>query len=165
MQNEVPASKPFVRLATRADAISLAPRLRKEDVEEVEHSGGLPPEIALRYALQISNIAYAVVWKGNVIALFGVTGQIDWGDGPGVGHPWMLASPELTSIRKSFLRECRDYVKNWLSVHGTLDGYVWAKNTVHIQWLQWLGFELEPAVPFGINDEPFQRFSMKEENV
>jgi hypothetical protein len=163
MQNEAKASKPYVRLATREDAIDLAKRLRKEDVEEVYHALALPAETALRYSLGVSNIGYAVVWKGRVIALFGIVGQLTWGPERSRGYPWMLASDELVSIRKSFLRECRGYVQGWLRVHGELEGWAWAKNTVHIQWLKWLGFQLDEPAPYGINDQPFQRFFMKEE--
>lgn len=166
MQNAVQASdKPYVRLATRQDASDLAPRLRREDQEEVSHGSGLEPDIALRYALAISNIAYAVMWKGRVIALFGIVGELDWGDGPGKGSPWMLASDELKDIRKSFLRQCRGYVRDWLKVHGELEGYVWAENEVHIQWLRWLGFQFDGPVPYGIADQPFLRFFMKNEYV
>lgn len=165
MPNAAKVSKPFVRLATVADAIELAPRLRKEDLEEIGHGSGLPPEVALRYALQISNIAYAVVWRDQVVALFGVAQDLSWEGTVSTGYPWMLAAPELTAIRKSFLRECRDYVGGWLKYHRKLEGFVWAKNEVHIQWLRWLGFQFDPAVPHGINDEPFMRFHLKEEDV
>lgn len=166
MQNEVQASdRPYVRLATRADALDLAPRLRKEDREEIHHGSGLEPEVALRYALAVSNIAHAVIWKGEVIALFGIVGELDWGEGPGKGSPWMMASDELKDIRKSFLRHCKKYVQDWLKVHGELEGYVWAENEVHIQWLRWLGFQFDEPAPYGINDQPFLRFFMKDENV
>jgi len=165
MPREAKVSKPYARLATMDDATELAPRLRKEDLEEIQHGTGLAPEVALKFALQVSNIAYAVVWRGQVVALFGVAGQLNWDEGPGTGNPWMLASPELTSIRKSFLRECRGYVEEWLMVHGSLAGYVWAKNEVHIQWLRWLGFQFDEPVPYGINNEPFMRFHMKEKDV
>ncbi|QBE66837.1 hypothetical protein [Pseudoduganella lutea] len=164
MQNEAKASKPYVRLATRKDTFELAPRLRQEDVEEVFHSSGMPPELALRFSLAVSNIAYAVVWRGQVIALFGIAGQLTWGEEGATGFPWMLASEELPLIRKSFLRECRGYVEGWLEAHDELEGYAWAENQVHIQWLRWLGFTIDPPVPFGINDQPFQRFYLRKED-
>jgi hypothetical protein len=164
MRSAVPASdRPFVRLATRADAIDLAPRLRKEDVEEIAHGTGLPPELALRYSLGVSNIAYAVVWRDRVVALFGITEWLHWGEGRGPGSPWMLASEELKDIRKSFLRHCRGYVERWLDVHGHLENQVWAKNEVHIQWLKWLGFQFDEPKPLGINNELFMRFYMTKE--
>lgn len=165
MQNEARAFKPYVRLASRSDAIELAPRLRKEDVEEIAHGTGMPQELALRYALGVSNIAYAVIWRDRVVALFGIAGGLDWGAGHTTGYPWMLASEDITSIRKSFLRECRSYVDGWLKIHGSLEGHVWAENEVHIQWLRWLGFQFDEPLPHGITDQPFLRFFMKDDHV
>ena len=157
--------KPYARLATREDAIELAKNLRKEDLGEIAHGSGLPPETALRYALAISNIAYAVMKEDRVVALFGIAEDLHWDNQVGTGHPWMLASPELTSIRKSFLRECRGYVQGWLDHHKALEGFVWSKNEVHIQWLKWLGFQFDEPAPYGITNELFMRFHMKEEDV
>jgi len=166
MQNAAPVSdKPFVRLATRADAFELAPRLRREDLEEISHALGLPAEATLRYCLAISNIAYAVVWRGRVVVLFGIAEFLQWGEGRGPGHPWMLASEELKGIRKSFLRHCRGYVEQWLDVHGHLENWVWVHNKVHIQWLKWLGFRFDEPVPHGINKELFMRFYMTKEGI
>lgn len=149
-------SKPFVRAATRDDCLDLATRMRKEDVQELLHLNDLGPRENLLLLFHQGE-TFAVVWGTEVVALFGHYGY------PGmVGVPWMLASPTLTKIRKSFLRECREYVLRMLKVYGKLENYVWTENEVHIKWLRWLGFEFDPAVPYGINDQPFQRFYMKE---
>lgn len=149
-------SKPYARIATRDDCLDLAPRMREEDVQELLHLNGLGPRENLLLLFHQGE-TFAVVWGDEVVALFGHYGY------PGmVGVPWMLASPTLSKIRKSFLRECREYVMRMLSLYGKLENYVWAENKVHIKWLQWLGFEFDPPVPYGINDQPFQRFYMKE---
>ncbi|AUO78205.1 hypothetical protein RSEGYP2_48 [Ralstonia phage RsoP1EGY] len=153
MSDEARRSKPYVRPATREDCIILARNLRQEDAEEIAHVNGLPAEMNLLLGFRTSARLYAVVWGDETVAVFGIGGV------PGViGFPWMLASPSLSKIRKSFLRECRGYVEGMLQEYRHLENYVWAKNEVHIQWLKWLGFEFEPAAPFGINDEPFHRF-------
>ncbi len=150
-------SKPYVRPATRDDCLELAPRLRKEDLEEISHTQGLPPEQSLLLGLNTGE-TFAVVWGTEVVALFGCGGA------PGVlGVPWMLASPTLSKIRKSFLRECRGYVRAMLTVYGYLENRVWVGNEVHIKWLEWLGFTFDPPEPYGIHDELFHRFYMKNE--
>lgn len=161
MQNVVAASKPYTRLATREDAIRLSQNLRKEDLEEIEHGTGLPPQTALLYCLSVSNIAHAVIKEDRIVALFGIAEEPHWDSSRGRGLPWMLASPELPSIRKSFLRECKGFVQGWLEYHGELEGHAWSKNTVHIQWLKWLGFQFDEPKPYGINNELFTRFHMK----
>lgn len=159
MSVEVAKSKPYVRVATREDCYDLAPRLRKADREEVAKTWGLEPVQSLLFGYH-SGETFAVAWKGRVIALFGCSGI------PGVvGIPWMLASPELSQIRKEFVRECRSYVLMMLSVYGHLENHVWCGNRVHIRWLEWLGFSFDPPAPHGIYDEPFQRFYMNKDNV
>jgi len=160
MSAEAKRSKPYVRPATREDCFILAPNLREEDRQEIVHASGLSPEISLRLAFAVSAKVWAGVWGDELVALFGVSGI------PGqVGYPWMLASDSLSKIRKSFLRECRGYVLEMLREYRHLENCVWAENEVHIQWLRWLGFTFEPPVPFGVNDQPFHRFYMKEEYV
>lgn len=155
MSAEAKRSKPYVRLATREDCLDLAPRLRKEDAEECFLNLGLSAEQSLLLSFHLGE-TFAVVWGDEVVALFGHIGV------PGVvGVPWMLASPTLSKIRKSFLRECREYVQAMLKVYGRLENYVWVENTLHIDWLRWLGFEFDSPAPYGINDQPFQRFYMK----
>lgn len=165
MQREVKGSKPYARLATREDALELSKTLREEDRLEVEHASGMTAEVALRYCLAVSNIAYAVIKEGRVVALMGISEDPHWDTQRGVGRPWMLASEELKTIRKSFLRDCRGYLESWLEYHGYLEGYVWTQNAVHIKWLEWLGFQFDPPAPFGINNELFMRFHMTQEGI
>lgn len=155
MSAEVKRSRPYVRPATRDDCLDLAPRLREEDKKEIAYSNGLEPRDALLLSFHLGE-THAVIWGDEVVALFGHSGV------PGViGVPWMLASPTLSRIRKTFLRECRQYVEGMLQRYGHLENHVWAGNTVHIQWLKWLGFTIEPAKPHGIDSQPFHRFYMR----
>lgn len=156
MSVEAKRSKPFVRLATREDALVLAQTMREEDKQECFLTLGLNPEQSLLLSFRLGE-TFTVQWGDEVVAMFGHYGY------PGmVGVPWMLASPLLSKIAKSFLRECREYVQAMLKVYGRLENYVWVENQVHVKWLQWLGFEFDPPAPYGINDQPFQRFFMKE---
>lgn len=152
-------SKPYVRVATRDDCFDLAARLRKEDRLEVSHTWGLSPIQSILLGFR-TGVTFAVVWETEVVALFGCGGV------PGVyGVPWMLASPTLSKIQKSFLRECREYVRMMLMIYGHLENWVWAGNEVHIKWLRWLGFTIEAPQPHGIHDQPFHRFYMRTMNV
>lgn len=153
-----PQSKPYLRPATRDDCLYLAANLRKEDLEELGHTAGLRADYAILIAFRTSYETHAVINDGRVVALVGVGGI------PGViGFPWMLATDELSRIRKSFLRGCFPLLRSFLSRFPRLENYVWAKNTVHVQWLRWLGFKFDPAAPYGLNDEPFHRFYMKDQ--
>jgi len=92
--------------------------------------------------------------------MFGVSGTK--GD---TGFPWMLASDALSSIRKSFLRESKDYVERMHEDYPKLTNFAWSKNTVHLQWLQWLGFFFLEPESYGESGELFIRFYKVKKNV
>nr|WEM05536.1 internal virion protein [Ralstonia phage BOESR1] len=156
MSAEAKRSKPFVRLATREDCLILAQTMREEDIEECRLTLGLSAEQSLLLSFRLGE-TFTIQWGDEVVAMFGHYGA------PGIyGVPWMLASPLLPKIAKSFLKECRVYVQALLEVYGHLENYVWVENGVHVKWLQWLGFEFDRPAPYGIEDQLFQRFYMKE---
>lgn len=155
MLDEVSLFNPIVRPATREDCVDLAPRLRKEDLEEISCSSGLTPLQSILIGFRTGE-TYAIVWKGEVVAIFGCGGIRGV-----IGIPWMLASPTLSKIKKKFLRECKAYVFHMLEAYEYLENYVWADNEVHIKWLEWLGFTLCDPEPEGVDDKPFRRFYMK----
>jgi hypothetical protein len=79
----------------------------------------------------------AVIREGRVVALFGVVAFPGGG-----GGPWMLGADDLKRC-KSLLRVCRALLDEWLLRYGWLANAAWSKNTVHIEWIRWLGFRFE----------------------
>lgn len=160
MSEGIKRSKPYLREATREDCIRLASNLRHEDAEEILHSSGLLPEQGLLLSYHSSAKTWAGVW-GDEIVLVGGIGQIS----ETVGSPWMLASPSLVRIRKSLLSWREPILASMLSMYPHLENHVWAGNPVHIEWLKWLGFTVQPAQPNEISGQLFHRFYMKDNNV
>lgn len=152
MSNEVVACKPFVRRARAEDIPFLAENIREDDRLEIWHCARTTPLQAFQNGYEVSDNPLTVVWGEKPVAMFGVTGA------NGVGVPWMLATDDLKRIRKSFLRECRSYAMELHNEYPLLVNHVWAKNTVHIQWLRWLGFILSTPEPYGPDNEMFIRF-------
>jgi hypothetical protein len=152
MSNEVVACKPFVRRARAEDIPFLAENIREDDRLEIWHGYRVTPEEAFQTGYDVSDTPYTVEWKGNPVAMFGVSGV------EGVGVPWMLATDDLKKIRKSFLKECRSYVEELNNEYPLLVNQVWAKNTTHIQWLKWLDFQFDIPVEMGPDNEMFIRF-------
>lgn len=155
MSNGASRSKPYVRDAVFSDCFDLAPRLRSEDVQEIKYASGSSPLTALEMSYNASSKCWAVVFNEKVIALFGVCKQDTW------GVPWMLASDELKDIRKSFLRECREYVQKMGEGCAYLTNFVWIGNEVHIKWLHWLGFKFLEPVEYGKANMLFRQFYME----
>jgi hypothetical protein len=127
--------------------------MRQEDKDEIWHLARRTPQEALTFAYERCAYNRAVLLDGRVVCIFGIGGEKG-----GVGIPWMLASPLLTKVRKSFLRECKAWLEEMSEGYTTLYNVAWSKNTVHIQWLQWLGFDIKPAVSMGPDGELYHEF-------
>lgn len=143
-----------VRPATVEDCQHLAPRLRREDIEEVRAASGLEPLVALTLGLRLGE-CLVMECKGERFGLFGVCPT----QTPGVGLVWMLATDSIHTHRTRFIRECRKWVKHLHTNYPVLWNYVDARNELHIRWLHWLGFEFIKLHPeHGVEKRPFIEF-------
>ena len=134
MSNAAVRSKPFIRRTTLEDIQELAATMRKEDMDEIRLSSNATPLEALTNGHIYSNTTSTIVWEGRVMAVFGVVGVKGVG-----GCPWMLGAPGIERCR-SLLRECRKVLQGYTEDYGYLTNACWSKNTVHIKWIEWLGF-------------------------
>lgn len=130
----------------------LSVTMRQEDKDEIWHLARLSPEEALRRSYDGSRYIRTVILDDRVVAIFGC----GWVETTGI--PWMLASPSLLKIKKTFLRHCRDYLLEMSEGCSVLTNVAWSKNTVHLQWLQWLGFEMGQGTPMGPDGEIYIPF-------
>jgi hypothetical protein len=130
--------KCVVRPSTRYDVATLAPRMRKADIFEVETYSGKSSDQVLKDSFDNSKICLSIDGKGgDIVAMFGV----GWTGNPRVGLIWLLATPEITSLKSTFLIHSRDYVQELMKGHDLLYNHVHDKNVLSFRWLQWLGFE------------------------
>lgn len=143
-----------VRPARLEDAAALAPRLRAADLAELSALSTRSPQTTLEHGIK-AGTAYAVeLATGEVVALFGVapTGE------PKLGAVWMLGSEGLLSIRLTFLRHSRHWLEQLFAGYSLLGNFVDARNTVHVEWLRWLGFRFLRRVHLGKKGEAFYEF-------
>lgn len=126
-----------LRAATIDDCWDLAENLRPRDRQELALG---------RSATPLDKIIAA--WKGSAPCEAAVTSQgalvCMWGVQTypgGLGSIWMLGTPALTSVPLAFLRGCRPVIHRAASGHSVLACAPWRKNTLHLRWLQWLGFQ------------------------
>lgn len=147
--------------ANIAHADYIAEHLRDEDVFELQASGSSPHK-ALTDGLRRSVWAKTVIVDDKPCLMFGVAPLSAL---TGMGTPWLLGTAAICKIRRTFIRQCRGYVDDMLRSFPVLVNYVDERNTTSIRWLKWLGFELQPAVPAGVNGEMFHRFEMREASV
>ena len=142
--------------ATAADVTCLASRLRDSDVAEIRAASGLAPTEGLRRSFDFSTHVWAVrEIGGRPIAL--------WGVGPqslveGKGCPWLLAAEPFERLGPSIARLSRPFLASILDIYPHLENRIDARHARAVRWLSWLGFTVDPAMPWGVEGRPFHRF-------
>ena len=142
-----------VRTSTVGDCLSLGPRLRKEDCQEIEAVAGCKPTEGLLYSYFNSKGCLTVTLKGVPIIMFGCGA---FPDNDRIGMIWLLSSPELLEVSKPFLRHSRRFLALLTAPYDLVMNYVDCRNEVHHRWLRWCGFVfLTKHEQFGVGKMPF----------
>ena len=136
------------------DAREIGPKLRRADLDELTavHGPVVPHEV-LRESLRASEKRYLVRVHGSPAFLFGVV------DTPEMGRIWAMGSDELFAPehRRVFMQQTRMWIDRLHEKWPVLGNRVDARNTVHIRFLKWAGFEfLETGTM--VNGLPFLEF-------
>lgn len=136
----------------------LAKNMSELDTQEVWAAGHATPLEALKFSVMVSRDTKVWLGDGEVVCICGIGNSTLISD---VGSPWMLASEDLKRFSKQFLRESKRFMAKAKKEHRLLLNYVDARNKPSVKWLKWLGFELLPAEPYGVDGLPFHRFEMR----
>lgn len=148
----------IIRPMVPADAGIVASCARPADIEEMHACTGLPLTIVLQCGLQESLRAWVIEHDGLPLAAVGDTLA-----GFGVGVPWMVTTVHIEKNPRGFLRASKALMSEAMQRHYQLTNYVDARNGDAIRWLEWLGFKMEPAVPYGVSGLPFHKFQITRE--
>lgn len=144
------------------DALLMAPRMRQADIDEVRAASGLEPLEGLQRGIEASVECYTA-WIGNSpIAIFGISET----DNKSIGCVWMLGTDIIKEHRIEFLRKSIEWRDEFQNTYSVLFNNIDARNTVHIKWLQWLGFTFINHFPeYGAELRPFYQFVRINTNV
>lgn len=129
-----------IRQATVQDAIKIAPLLRPEDRRECIGMSGMTPEVMLPGSVlscQDGETIYAESTSGEPILIGGVSRS-----SPLSAWVWMMGTPEIKRHRWTFLRSSLPVVERWNAKFPLLHNYADFRNSVHLAWLEWLGFTI-----------------------
>lgn len=131
--------------ATVDDILDFADNIRPMDAEEVEFVSGKPFNDHLGFLL--THVDDVRVIKCNGV-LLGIGNwyheQLDWGlYSPGV-IGWMLMTNAVEDHKIEFLRWSKEIVKKLLEVYPAITNTLYAKNTLHIKYLNFLGATMYP---------------------
>lgn len=146
----------YTRDTLYEDIRTLAENLRSEDVAEIKAASGLTPEVALEMGRVLSRRCKTICKAdGTPVGIYGVSDTHI----RGLGSIWLLATPDLLTIQRQFLRGCREGISEVSQGYTAVFNYTDARNTVHHRWLKWCGFTfIQEHKHFGKNNETFYEF-------
>lgn len=141
----------------------IADNMRDADAAEVWASNRFTPRGALRVSVKASDYNTMVLGDGEPIAVLGLRVHDIL---TGTGVPWLLGTEvAATKYRRYFLTQSKDIIGDMLTVCPKLFNYVHDENTVSIEWLKWLGFEMDDPQPYGCEGELFRKFYLEKNDV
>jgi hypothetical protein len=141
---------PWIDKASERDAVTLSRRLREADRRELEACGVDYLEALLQGVRD--GPSWTIIGDlGRVVALFGCSAS---------GAPWLLATDDLETHWRWFLRNSQEIVRLMQGDHPIITNAVDTRNDRHVRWLRWAGFDLGPirTTPSGV---PFQLFARR----
>ena len=154
-----------VRPSSIDDAALLAPLLREADRDEMEAvlGAGYDCEAALKYGIEVSYQPYTGFMDGEPAAVFGV---IPEPVKKKVGAIWMMGTDAIPQNPIPFLRSSLIWRDELFEPFNLLWNTVDKRNTLHIRWIKWLGFQFIREIPqFGEQKLPFIEFAQVKKDV
>lgn len=147
------------RQATQLDCFTLSRKLRQADLDEIQASSGSTPYLALLRGLEHSAECYTILRSEAVYEPLAMFGVVSMDQNPAVGQVWFLGSDEIKTHSMEFLRKSKGWIENFHSGYPVLYNNIDARNTVHIKWLQWLGFQfINELHNYGYEGRTFYHF-------
>ncbi len=139
------ANTEHVRRSIVADAYDLGTRLRPADAREIEASQLYkdPTDALMQGVLQSVDCWTVTEPKTNrPLAMFGVMPE------EMLYVPvWLLGCETLEKYATTFLRVSRAALNRLAKLYGSIGNYVDVRNTAHIRWLEWNGFQHYHTLP------------------
>ncbi len=132
--------------------------LRPADVEEFVMSTGRSPKGLFRTGIDNAEHAYCGLVDGIPACVYGLTIDTE-----GVAAPWFMGTPAIggVAVSKAMLTIGRFLFLDWADQYGPLRNWAYAKNDLHIRYIEALGCEVEPPAPRGPLLAPFREFTFR----
>lgn len=134
-----------VRRSIVPDVFPIAKDMRDADRDEVAAAVGMPPDQALLQGYVSSTECYTIyeINGGTPVGMFGFT-EID----PKLSAcVWMLGSNRLLNNQWTLLRRSKEWVNRIQSRYPLLFNVIDRRNSLHIRWVEWLGFKFIRVIP------------------
>ena len=143
---------PIILPASLEHVEAMAPMLRKIDKRELWVGAGMLPYEGLLFSYENSETFTAIRPDETVpVLMFGISRPrlLD-------GHRciWLLGTDEMEHIKKRFVKESSD-ILHLLASGNTVYNHVIEGNELSLRWLNWLGFSIGEAKPYGWLNKKF----------
>lgn len=149
------AAEVTVRPAVEAD-YAIGQRLRFMDRRECELMGVAGPT-GVRLSSARSVACWACEVDGEVVSVFGISRREA---GSPVGIPWLLGTDGMDDMTPvQLMRAAFPILERMARVFPRMENFIWVENKVSIDWLTWLGFDMDEPAPHGPYGAPFIRFT------
>lgn len=146
-----------IEQAAATDAHRIAPHMTPADAAEVWALGHWTPLQALLRSISLSVNARTWFVDGEPVCIFGFATSSLVGDH---ANPWLLGTPALKAHTFAFLRNYRAQIDYMLAHYPVLETMVDARHTICLRWLKWTGFDIAEALPYGVEQLPFNHVSI-----
>lgn len=134
-----------IGLATEQDIRDFADNIRPMDDEECKIVSGFPFRDHMDYLMK--NLKHVNVIKCDGV-LLGIGGwyqyMLDWGLYSEGVIGWMLLTNAVEDHKIEFLRWSKELVKTLLEIYPSITNTLYAKNVLHIKYLDFLGATMYP---------------------
>ena len=143
-----------IRKSKSRDIRKLSGRLREADAQELLAAGNASVESALADSFHSSTLRRTIELDGVPVGMFGIVPETLLGD---IANVWLLGTPELAQIKKTFVRQSRRVIAEFLLHYPVLWNVVDCRYVSAIRWLESCGavFDEGSAIP------GFRRFSIR----
>jgi hypothetical protein len=148
---------------TVEDVEYIAPKLRTADKNECQAATGKEPLDVLLSSLEIGDLTLTLrTPQGERVGLCGVVAShLD-----NAGIIWMCATDDIYQHQMTFLRNSKAALAKLSQGYTVLFNCVDARNTVHMKWLDWMGFTfINKHETYGAESRPFYEFVRINKNV
>ena len=152
------ADKIEIREIEDGDIAVLVRNMRKHDVQEVNAATRMGVRNAVETSVNLSTYAKTGLVNDELVCMWGVC-PISLISSS--GSPWMLGTDLIEKKQRIFLRRSKPWLDDIRKDYKHLENHVDERNTLSVKWLKWLGFEMDKAAPYGVNGEPFHKFTME----
>jgi hypothetical protein len=139
-----------IRESIPEDVAILAGSLREEDNKEASAQWG-SALFAIQKSYDVSKDRFTLDLRGKPVAMFGLVEQ-----NKDTANIWLLGTPGLAKIKKSFIILSVEIIKEFLAEYPTLWAQVDRRYQKTFRWLKWLGAIEQPT--YKLNGVDFNNF-------